>query len=46
MRCDRCGGKALATATLPGGLELSFCDRHLDEHVEALETAGAEFQVC
>ena len=44
-RCDRCGGMAYIRATLVSGLDLVFCQRHADEHVDALRRISAVIEV-
>ena len=41
-RCDRCGARATARVTLPGGGELFFCGHHTRRYDEALRAADAE----
>lgn len=40
-RCDRCGAQAYHLAELPEGLELLFCNHHLQEHTVKLAEIGA-----
>jgi hypothetical protein len=39
-RCDRCGARAVARATLASGSDLLFCGHHLRIHEEGLRAAS------
>ena len=43
-RCDRCGARAVARATMVSGAQLLFCGHHLQAHEAGLRAASARIE--